>query len=180
MARSDELLPLVYDRLRKFAYTRLKDSNTLCGTGLVHEGYLRLAKIDHWESESHFYNALRNAMRSVIVDHLRNKSATKRGGNLRRISMECMDDEPAKDLEGVLALVDALDELSNTDKRAADVVTLRFFACMSMEEVAESIGVSKRTVVRDWTYAKAWLQNALRESNFKCVENLEQKAAVPK
>lgn len=161
MRNSDEMLTIVYDRLRNFAKKRFNQSDSLFGTALVHEAYLRVAGEDEWKGQAHFFGAVRNAMRNAIVDHIRKKSATKHGGDHHRVDFEGFDFEGPSLLPQIVRLSDALDALAEHDPRAASIVTLRFFACMQEDEIAEELGISRRTVVRDWTYARAWLEQAL-------------------
>ncbi len=163
MTDSADILPIVYDRLRNFAKSRFTQNDSLFGTELVHEAYLRVANSDGWESQAHFFGAVRNAMRNAIIDHLRKKSTEKHGGNLQRVDAENIDFEGRTVLPEIVALSDALDELAKHDERAANIVTLRFFACMTEEEVAEELDLSRRTISRDWTYAKTWLRQAMEK-----------------
>ena len=160
MNDSEKLLPLVYDRLRKFAKARFTQNDSLHGTELVHEAYLRVAG-GQWESQAHFFGAVRNAMRNAIVDHIRKKGAVKHGGNYKRVDGSNFDFEGESLLPEIVALNDALDELNKHDERAASVVTLRFFGCMTEPEIAKELNVSQRTVAREWTYARAWLRKEM-------------------
>ncbi|MEM7478886.1 MAG: ECF-type sigma factor [Planctomycetota bacterium] len=159
---SEDILPIVYDRLRSFAKARFTQNDSLYGTELVHVAYLRVAGAGNWESEAHFFGAVRNAMKNAIADHLRKKASEKHGGKLRRTKFDEFDIEGKSALPEIIALSEAIDELEQHDDRAARIVTLRFFACMSEDEVAEELGISRRTVSRDWTYAKAWLKAQLQ------------------
>ena len=159
-------MAILYERLRIFAKARFAASDSLRGTELVHEAYLRIADREReWENQAHFFGAVRNAMRNAIVEHLRQKDSLKRGGGVRRRTASCLDLQGNTVLPQIVALNDALYELGVNDPRAAEVVTLRFFACMSEAEIAEELQLSERTVRREWVYAKAWLQNELGESN---------------
>lgn len=164
MSDSSEILPLVYDRLRSFAKSRFNQNDSLFGTELVHEAYLRVANSTQWESQAHFFGAVRNAMRNAIIDHLRKKSTEKHGGQFNRIDGESFDFEGKTVLPEIILLSEALDELAKHDQRAANIVTLRFFGCMTEDEVATELGVSRRTVARDWIYAKTWLRDAMENS----------------
>jgi len=153
---SSDLASELYDRLRAFAKSRFTQNDSLFGTELVHEAYLRVSNgKSGWESKAHFFGAIRNAMRNTIVDHLRKKGAEKHGGNHHRIGTDVgeLDFESRPELPQLAALNDALNELQTHDERAAHVVTLKFFACMSEDEIAEEMNTSKRTVSRDWSYA---------------------------
>lgn len=162
MNNSDELLPLVYERLKNFAKARFTKNDSLHGTELVHEAYLRVAgESQQWESVAHFFGGVRNAMRNAIVDHLRKKGAAKRTNEGRRVDYDLTNLEENSPLPQIVALSDALDNLALQDERAASVVTLKFFACMTEQEIAEELDISERTVSRDWTYARAWLRSEL-------------------
>ena len=164
---ASQLLPLVYDELRKLAAQRLgKESpgQTLQPTALVHEAYLRLVGADqeqHWDSRGHFFAAAAEAMRRILVEKARQKASLKRGGD--RTRMEVVDSllaapEPREDL---LALEAALTKLAETDKQAAELVQLRYFAGLPIREVAEFLGISPRTADRLWAFAKAWLHEQI-------------------
>jgi len=167
-AAAEQLLPLVYDELRKLAAARMTEENpgqTLQATALVHEAYLRLANVEqaqHFESRGHFFAAAAEAMRRILVENARRKKRLRRGGDRQR---EAFDEQvfaaPAED-ERLLELDTALDKLQTTHSRAADLVKLRYFAGLTNEQAAEMLGVSTATADRDWAYAKAWL---LREIN---------------
>lgn len=156
------LMPLVYDDLRRMAYKyfrRERSGHTLQPTALVHEAYLRLVdqtQVD-WAGRSHFLAVGAQAMRRILVDYARRKKRARRGGGGQRIELEsglCPTD--LSEFE-VLALHEAIEKLEALDPRQAKVVELRFFGGMSVEEVAQALGVSKRTVEGDWKHAKAWL-----------------------
>lgn len=161
-----ELLPLIYDELRKLAHARLRQAPaglTLQTTALVHEAYLRLVG-EHdpgWNGRHHFFGAAARAMRNILVDDARRKAALKHGGNRRRVDIEhaevAADDAP----EPLLALDDALARLEAHDARLAELVMLRYFAGLTQAEAATALAVSERTVERDWRYAKAWLRREL-------------------
>lgn len=161
-----QLIPLVYRELRKIAgmYMRKEDPlHSLQPTALVHEAYLRLTRVDQidWEGRSHFFAVAATLMRRILVDHARNQGAQKRGRgwdaqSLNEAIMPAADRAPE-----ILALDEAMDRLALLDQRQAKVVELRFFAGMSEEETGLALGVSARTVKRDWRLAKAWLYNEL-------------------
>lgn len=165
MPSSSEFLPVVYDRLKSFAKARFQQDDSLFGTALVHEAYLRVAEKEDWDSKAHFFGAIRNAMRNAIVDHLRKKSSEKHGGKHRRVDLSNFDFEGPSRLPEIVALSNALDELAEHDARAANIVTLRFFACMTEDEIADELKISKRSVARDWSYARAWLQKAMESTD---------------
>ena len=164
---ADKLLPLVYDEFRALARHYLaqeRANHTLQPTALVHEAYMKLVdqtRVD-WQGRSHFFAVAAQAMRRILVDHARARQRDKRGGGRARVALE--EDvalSPQKD-EDVLALDEALQALAKLDPRQAKVVELRFFGGLSVEEVAQALGVSKRTVEGDWTFARAWLSRELR------------------
>jgi RNA polymerase sigma factor (TIGR02999 family) len=167
----DRVMPAVYDELRQLAARHLANEragHTLQTTALVHEAYLRLAGQEHvdWKNRAYFFGAVANVMRRVLVDHARRRSRDKRGGGLAVVALEQVAEpaEPAA-LDGgidVQALDDALDRLAAIDARQARIVELRFFAGMTIEEIAAVLTVSAGTVKRDWTVARAWLFAALR------------------
>ncbi len=163
------LLPLVYDQLRAVAaeYLRREGAgHTLQPTALVHEAYLRLAKLDRyrWADKTHFFVVGAEAIRRVLVDHARAKGAAKRGGGARRLTLSGLGGldgaTTAPDLD-LLALDEALERLAALDARKARVVALRFFGGLTLEEVARTLQVGVTTVKDDWAYARAWLLDEL-------------------
>jgi RNA polymerase sigma factor (TIGR02999 family) len=159
-----ELLPLVYDELRKLAAARMveeKPGQTLQATALVHEAYLRLVdtkQAQHFNSRGHFFAAAAEAMRRILVDAARHKQSQKAGGGLRRV--ELADVEPAVpglDLD-LVALDEALAKLERKDPRKAQLVKLRFFAGLTVGQAAEALGISPSTADEDWAYARSWLR----------------------
>src|SRR4051794_13749476 len=159
---SEQLLPLVYDELRKLAAAKLaqeKPGQTLQATALVHEAYLRLVDVDnaqHWNSRGHFFSAAAEAMRRILVERARRKRGPEHGGGLVRHDLEGFEIEAPHGLEDVLALDEALVKLAARDKSAAEVVQLRFFTGWPMAEVAKLLGISPRSADRLWAYARAW------------------------
>jgi RNA polymerase sigma factor (TIGR02999 family) len=164
---ASQLLPLVYEELRKLAAQRLgkeAPGQTLQPTALVHEAYLRLVgeeEEQHWDSQGHFFAAAAEAMRRILVEHARQKASLKRGGNRDRIDV--VDSllpapEPREDL---VALDAALTKLAEIDKQAAELVQLRYFAGLPIREIAEYLGISPRTADRLWAFAKAWLHQEI-------------------
>jgi RNA polymerase sigma factor (TIGR02999 family) len=168
-ASAEELLPLVYEELRHRAALYMKGErvgHTLQPTALVHEAYMKLVDQTrvNWRGRTHFFAVAANAMRRLLIDHARGRARVKRGGGWQRVTLgESLpsSNKPDVDLEQVLSLSDALDELARVDEREAKVVELRFFAGLTMDEVARFLGVSKRTVEDDWTHARAWLAREL-------------------
>jgi len=163
---SDELFPLVYDQLREIAgrlFNRESSGHTLQPTALVHEAYIKLAaqKRADVKSRTHFIAVGAQAMRRLLVDHARKRGAVKRGSAKPKIDlMEVLDSSSQRDLDldQILSVHDALDRLGRFDQRQALIVTLRFFGGLTVDEIAEVIGVSVGTVARDWRHARAWLQ----------------------
>jgi RNA polymerase sigma factor (TIGR02999 family) len=162
-----QLLPLVYEELRRLAAARLaqeKPGQTLQATALVHEAYLRLVDVDNaqkWNSRGHFFAAAAEAMRRILIDQVRRKGSQREGGGRRRreLAEEDLADLPLND--ELIDLDSALSKFSLTDPQAAELVKLRVFAGMTIEEVAAVQGTSPRTVKRQWTYARAWLGREL-------------------
>ena len=159
---ASQLLPLVYDELRKLAAHKLaqeKPGQTLQATALVHEAYLRLVDVDraqHWNSRGHFFAAAAEAMRRILIDNARRKRRPKHGGDRQRVDL----DESLCESEGeenLLALDDALTRLARQEPRKAELVKLRYFAGLSLEEAAACLGISRATADRYWSYARTWL-----------------------
>jgi RNA polymerase sigma factor (TIGR02999 family) len=164
-----ELLPLVYDELRKLAAARLaeeKSEHTLQATALVHEAYVRLVggtQPRDWNGRGHFFAAAAEAMRRVLVDRARGRARSKRGGDRRRVELTDIPGRADHDPNLLLTLDDALTRLATEDAPAAEVAKLRLFAGLTVEEAATALGVSRATAYRNWTYARAWLQDAIGE-----------------
>lgn len=177
-AAAEQLLPLVYDELRKLAANRLaheKPGQTLQATALVHEAYLRLVANStgqddpaspHWETRGHFFAAAAEAMRRILIETARRKERLRHAGNLKRVPLE--GNEPAiappVDPIDLLALNDALERLETALPRRAQLVKLRYFAGLTLPEVAQMLGISQSTAEADWTYAKAWLKREMEKS----------------
>jgi RNA polymerase sigma factor (TIGR02999 family) len=163
-----QLLPLVYDELRKLAAQRLaqeKPGQTLDATGLVHEAYLRLvgaADVERWHGRRHFFAAAAEAMRRILIENARRKRRRRHGAGLERVELREQDLADATDSDGLLALDEALTKLAAADPAAAEVMKLRFYAGLSVADAAKALGISRATAYRQWTYARAWLRNALR------------------
>jgi RNA polymerase sigma factor (TIGR02999 family) len=162
-----QLLPLVYDQLRKLAAQKLaqeKPGQTLQATALVHEAYLRLvdtAKAQHWNSRGHFFAAAAEAMRRILVDNARRKQCKKRGGDRARLALDQFAAATSERLDDVLDIDAALTGLANADPQAAELVKLRYFAGLSIPQAATALGVSPRSADALWAYARAWLLRAL-------------------
>jgi RNA polymerase sigma factor (TIGR02999 family) len=168
---AEQLLPLVYDELRKLAAAKLaqeKPGQTLQATALVHEAYLRLVDVEqaqHFNSRGHFFAAAAEAMRRILVDQARRKHCRKRGGDLLRQDLDGLEITLAEIPEDLVALDDALNKLAATDRTAADLVHLRFFAGLPLPECAQFLGISPRTADRLWAYARAWLHQELQSGS---------------
>ena len=164
-----ELLPLVYDELRKLAAQRLaheKSGQTLNATALVHEAYLRLVDVEkaqQWDGRRHFFAAAAEAMRRILINRVRDKGRVKRGGGWRRLHLDQIDLSVANPPDELLILNDALEKLAKEDPACAELVKLRFFAGLTLEEAAETLGVVRRTADRYWAFARSWLYDALRK-----------------
>lgn len=166
---AEQLLPLVYDELRKLAAQRLaqeKPGQTLEATALVHEAYLRLVdaeEVPHWNSRGHFFAACAEAMRRILVESARRKRTQRRGGGHGHYELRDDDRIEIPLNDELIDLDEALAKLSSADPAAAELVKLRVFAGMTIEEIAEVQGHSPRTVKRNWAYARAWLGRELAE-----------------
>ena len=158
-----ELLPLVYDELRKLAAARLADEKpgqTLQATALVHEAYLRLVGDGpdaHWGGRGHFFAAAAEAMRRILIDNARRKGRVKRGGDRNRVNLDDADLISLAAPDELLLIDEAIAKLAGEDARAAQLVRLRYFAGLSVEEAAEMSGLSRSTAYEHWSYARAWL-----------------------
>lgn len=161
---ADQLLPLVYQELRKLAAARLaheKPGQTLQATALVHEAYIRLVNVEQvksWDSRGHFFAAAAEAIRRILIEQARRKAGPKAGGGYRRIELTEFTDAVEAPDWSLLDLDEALDRLEIVDARAAQVVKLRYFTGLTRQETAHALGVSITTVDNDWAYAKGWLQ----------------------
>ena len=168
-AAAGQLLPLVYNELRKLAAARLareKPGHTLQATALVHEAYLRLVDVEkaqHWSSRGHFFAAAAEAMRRILIDGARRKSSAKHGGKLERVDLDCNHLAVSDRCPDLITLNDALDQLAAQDARKAELVKLRFFAGLSIAQAAHALGIAESTADADWAYAKAWLRVQMAE-----------------
>jgi RNA polymerase sigma factor (TIGR02999 family) len=165
---TDELLPLVYEELRKLAATKMAQQSpgqTLQATALVHEAYLRLLGTEtvHWNSRGHFFSAAAEAMRRILIESARKKSAHKHGGGLQRVDLDQVDIALDTDDDLLLLLNDALEEFREKDPTAAELIKLRFFVGLGNQQAAELLGVSERTAKRSWAYARAWLYHRMQD-----------------
>ena len=170
-AAAEQLLPLVYEELRKLAAVRLaqeKPGQTLQATALVHDAYLRLVDVEkaqHWNSRGHFFGAAAEAMRRILVEQARRKSGPEAGGGHHRVELSDMPAE-IKGIElDLVALSESLDKLQTKDPRAAELVKLRFFAGLTRHQAAEALGISIATADNDWAYAKGWLKAELARTS---------------
>ena len=165
-----ELLPLVYDELRKLAAARLaseRAGQTLQATALVHEAYLRLVDVDegkrqNWNGRGHFFAAAAEAMRRILIEAARRRGRVKRGGGLERVELNADDVATLAPPDALLEIDEAITALAVDDPRAAQLVKLRYFAGLSIEEAAELCGLSRSTAYEHWSYARAWLLCRLR------------------
>jgi RNA polymerase sigma factor (TIGR02999 family) len=161
---TDQLLPLVYEELRALAAQRLSQEvpgQTLQATALVHEAYLRLvgAEPQDWASRGHFFKAAAEAMRRILIDNARRKKSLKRGGGRRPVDLdESLVADDARQAEAVLALDEALAKLAKQDPTKADLVKLRYFAGLTIEQAAKALDISHATAERYWDYARSWLR----------------------
>lgn len=165
---ADQLLPLVYDELRKLATQRLvqeKPGQTLQATALVHEAYIRLVDVEkaqHWNSRGHFFAAAAEAMRRILIESARRRESIKRGGGWNRHAVP-VDEIPACDSsDDLLALDEALDRLSLEDPESAELVKLRYFAGLTVPQAAEILGVSPRKADFLWSFARSWLRREIQ------------------
>ena len=164
---AEQLLPQVYDELRRLAAQRLaqeKPGQTLQATALVHEAYLRLVDRDtaqRWDSRGHFFAAAAEAMRRILVENARRKAGPKAGGDRQRVDLDAIEPPIEGPRVDLIALDEALTVLEAKDRRKADVVRLRFFAGLSIEQTAQALGISAATANNDWSYAKSWLRLAM-------------------
>jgi RNA polymerase sigma factor (TIGR02999 family) len=165
---AEDLLPLVYHELRRLAAARMAQEaagQTLQATALVHEAWLRLVGDGErtWENRAHFFAAAAEAMRRILIENARRKSRLKRGGNLVRMNISEIDLAQSTPDEKVLMIEEALERLEVEDSEKARIVVMKFFGGLTNEEVAETLGITERTVERQWAFAKAWLFRSIQE-----------------
>jgi RNA polymerase sigma factor (TIGR02999 family) len=164
---AEQLLPLIYDELRKLAAAKMAQENpgqTLQATGLVHEAYLRLVdaeKAQHWNSRGHFFGAAAEAMRRILVENARRRNSPKRGGDLERQDWSTSKIVAPEVSDNLIALDEALDKLANEDPTSAEIVKLRYFAGLTVNQAAEVLGVSPRKADFMWAFARSWLRRAI-------------------
>jgi RNA polymerase sigma factor (TIGR02999 family) len=164
---SEELLPLVYEELRRLAASRMaheQPGQTLQATAMVHEVWLRLVSSGdrNWQNRAHFFGAAAEAMRRILIENARRKSALKRGGGLARVDLEGLQVAAATPDDKILLINEALEKLQTEDPERARVVVMKFFGGLTNQEVAEALGVTERTIERQWAFAKAWMYNAIK------------------
>ena len=169
-AAAEELLPAVYDELRRLAAAKLSRESpgqTLQATALVHEAYIRLvgSKGQDWHSRTHFFSAAAEAMRRILIENARRKQRLKRGGGQEKVSLDDIDLAAAEPAEDILALDEALERLSLEDSTKATLVKLRYFAGLTTKEAASMLGISQATAERYWSYARVWLFHELKKGS---------------
>jgi RNA polymerase sigma factor (TIGR02999 family) len=164
---AEQLLPLVYEELRKLAAAKMaqeKPGQTLQATALVHEAYLRLVDVEkaqHWDSRGHFFSAAAEAMRRILVENARRKRRAKHGGEFERVEIEIANLPARMEPEFLIALDEALEKLRQQDPVKAKLVTMRYFGGMTIEQASEMLGISRVTAHRHWTFARAWLHHQI-------------------
>jgi RNA polymerase sigma factor (TIGR02999 family) len=164
---ANELLPLVYEELRRLAAQKMareRPSQTLQATALVHEAWLRLGGDDQptWQNRAHFFAAAAEAMRRILIDNARRKNYLRHGGGKERVNLDGLDLAAAMDDEQLLELNEALNQLAEHDAQKAELVKLRFFTGLTNEQVAQVLGISEPTAKRHWAYARAWLYRRIK------------------
>jgi RNA polymerase sigma factor (TIGR02999 family) len=168
---AEQLIPLVYEELRKLAAQKMaqeKPGQTLQATALVHDAYIRLVDVEkaqHWNSRGHFFAAAAEAMRRILVEQARRKKCEKHGGDWNRVELEDVEDATGLPPDSLLALSEAIDELAEHDAPAAELGKLRCFGGLSLDQAAETLGISRTSAHRQWTYARAWLYSRLVEDD---------------
>ena len=161
---AEQLLPLVYEELRKLAAAKMaqeEPGQTLQATALVHEAYIRLVDVEqaqHWNSRGHLYSAAAEAMRRILVDRARHKESLRAGGNAQRVELDSVELTSGSAHVDLIALNEALAKLESHDRRKAELVKLRFFAGLSVRAAAATLGIAPSTAISDWAYAKGWLR----------------------
>jgi RNA polymerase sigma factor (TIGR02999 family) len=166
---ADELLPLVYEELRLLASQKMaqeKPGQTLQATALVHEAYIRLVvdEIQKWDSRGHFFAAAAEAMRRILVDKARLKQSKRHGGNHKKVDLNDVFLAIEDPKDDILAVDEALDKLSNEDPKLADVIKLRYFGSLTLDQIASIMGIGRRTVDRYWALGRAWLYQEITQA----------------
>jgi RNA polymerase sigma factor (TIGR02999 family) len=167
---ADKLLPLVYEELRKLAAHRMANEvagHTLQPTALVHEAWMRLVGKENpkFANRAHFFAAAAEAMRRILIDHARRKHRARRGGGRTRVELQDVDAVAESEADELLALDEALTQLAAADARRAELVRLRYFAGLTLEQAADLLGISRATADRHWAFARAWLYDAMTRDN---------------
>ncbi len=167
---ADELLPLVYHQLRQLAAQRMKKEKpgqTLQATALVHEAYIRLVGTEsqNWSSRGHFFAAAAEAMRRILIENARRKKRLRHGGDRRRVDLDEVDLAIEGLSDDLIALDEALEKLTKEDKVSAELIKLRFFAGLTMEQATDILGIPRRTADRNWAYARAWLYKEISKGD---------------
>lgn len=167
---AEELLPIVYDELRRLATRQMAkepSGHTLQATALVHEAFLRLAGgvEQEWESRRHFFGAAAEAMRRILVDHARRKKRLRHGGGRKRVRLDDVDVPAPEPKEEVVQISEALEELAKEEPTVAELIKLRYFAGLTQGQTAELLGLASRTADRYWAYGKAWLHDWIQSQN---------------
>jgi len=166
---TEELLPLIYEELRLLAARKLSDEppgQTLQATALVHEAYIRLVEAEcrNWNSRNHFFMSAAEAMRRILIENARRKKSLKYGGDHRRVELDNAAVPVEEGPDELIALDEALAELAAEDFTKADLVKLRYFAGLSIDQAAEILGISRATAIRHWSFARAWLFQRIKKS----------------
>ncbi|MHC4557061.1 MAG: ECF-type sigma factor [Planctomycetota bacterium] len=167
---ADELLPLVYEELRLLAAQKLsheRPGQTLQATALVHEAYIRLVEVEchNWNSRNHFFMAAAEAMRRILIENARRKKSLKYGGGRQRVDIDHMTIAINESPDDLIALDEALTKLSDEDPTKAELVKLRYFAGLSIDQSAEILGISRATAIRHWSFTRAWLFQRIKRSS---------------
>lgn len=178
-----EIVPLVYKELHRIAVRRLRHErpdHTLQATALVHEAYMKLSaqRGARWQNRAQFFAVASQAMRRILVDYARTQQRTKRGGKQLRVTLEEVCVMSPRMSEEILAVDESLTRLEKVDPRQAQVVELRYFSGLTTEEAAEALGISAKTITREWNVARAWLYSNLREINPDGVRHPEGRAGI--
>lgn len=167
---TEQLLPLVYEELRLLAAQRLSrepPGQTFQATALVHEAYLRLVgdEPQSWDSRGHFFAAAAEAMRRILIENARRKKSAKHGGRHRRLDLTGLEPATEEAAGDLLALDEALQKLARTDRSKAELVKLRYFAGLTLEQAAKALGISRSSAYENWAYARAWLRAEITKGN---------------
>lgn len=168
---ADQLLPMVYEELRKLAAAKMaqeKSGQTLQATALVHEAWMRLVGANDqqaWNNRGHFFGAAAEAMRRILIDRARQKARVRHGGELERVDLDHVNLATEDNAETLLAMSDALEALARESPQKAEIVELRYFTGLDNQEIARALGISLSTVERSWAYARSWLHRELKKKS---------------